>query len=360
MTFYQDVSRPEEIRGEGKSVTAFFQFDSKFFEFTKYYSTSLLPDSIKNSLIEFSSTENSPPFERNWIGIFSLFIFIPAIMLSFYDKTKRKEITIFCLFIAGWIFFHSSNYIAPTIENPPTTFLRDRYMIPMLPLFYMFFGFIIYRLWRVNFKRNSNHHPKLSVKGLKIIFIILVFILLATSLSSSRAVADVNNKQLQFHNPITATERYPLDMEGLSETSVIVGGASRNILEYNLISFFPYWELGRYEDVNPDTIPKKPIQTLKTIMEEGYEAFMFKGGLTRADLPYFTYLEAEHGIILQNYSKTFCKLEMIKPQNELSEPSEFFSDATCYVSTTKKVQCTGTICYAVEIEWANTRTFFNP
>ena len=34
-------------------------------------------------------------------------------------------------------------------------------------------------------------------------------------------------------NPVIADERYPLDMEGLSETNVIVGGASRNILEYD-------------------------------------------------------------------------------------------------------------------------------
>jgi len=95
-------------------------------------------------------------------------------------------------------------------------------------------------------------------------------------------------------------------------------------------------------------------------MNEGYDTYMFKGGLMRIDLPYFKYLEAEYGIILQNYSKTFCKLEMINSQNEINESDGLVSDGTCFVSTSSTVQCTGGICYTVEIEWANPREFFNP
>lgn len=359
ITTYQDVIAPEEIRGEKKSITLFFQFDSKFFEYAKYYSTSLLPDTIKESLVNLSSTENSPPFEQNWIGVFSLFIFIPALIIAFYDKTKRKEVIIFCLFTVGWISFHSSNYIAPTIENPPTSFLRDRYMIPMLPLFYILFGFIIDRIWRISIKRNLIHQPKLSGNSFKVIFIILVSVLLISSLYSSRAAADIMNKQLSIHNPINAAERYPLDKEGLSEKSVIVGSDSRKTLEYNLTSFFPFWELGRYEEVNPDTIPKEPIQTLKTIMEEGYETFMFKGGLTRVDLPYFKFLETDHGIILKNYSKTFCKLEMTNSQNAAIESSNL-SDDVCYQSTKTEVICLENRCFDVQIEVNNREKSFIP
>jgi len=360
LTTYQDISKNNEITGEGKSITSFFQFDSKFFEYTKYYSVSLLPDSIKKSLMNLSSTENSPPFERNWIGLFSLLIFVPVIVIAFYDRTKRKEVIIFSLFIVAWISFHSSNYIAPSIENHPTTFLRDRYMIPMLPLFYMFFGFVIDRIWKVNFKSNSINRIKLSIKSFRYVFIILVFVLMFSSLYSSQATADILKKQLRISNPTLAAERYPLDMEGLPEDSVIVGGASRKILEYNLTSFFPYWGMGRYTEATPETIPKGPIENLKKIMNEGYETYMFKGGLMRVDLPYFEYLEAEHGIILQNYSKTFCKLEIINSQTELSETDRLVSDGTCFVSTSSNIQCVESICYSVDVEWVNNRQYLNP
>ena len=254
---------------------------------------------------------------------------------------KRKEIIIFYIFIVGWISFYSSNYIAPPIENHVNSFLRDRSMIPILPLFFMLFGLVIVRISRINYK-NLNHFPKLADKSFRIVFIIFVSILLLSSLSMSRSAAEIINQKMTIRDPYVLAEQYPPDREGLPEKSVIVGGASRESLAYDFTSFFPYWGMGRYTEITPDTIPIKPIQTLTKLMDEGYDTFMFKGGADHRDIQYFEFLAAEHGIILQNYTKTFCKLQLTNTNSELDASTEIRRDDICYLRTESEVLADGT------------------
>ena len=120
-----------------------------------------------------------------------------------------------------------------------------------------------------------------------------------------------------FKNPETYAKKYPIDTEGLSENSVILGGAGRRAMEYNVIPFDPYWAL-----------PQDHIQTLKQIMEEGYEVYAFKNKRTN-DKFYFEYLKTEHGIIMKDYSNTFCKFEFMKNVTERNE-IEAKADTICY------------------------------
>lgn len=330
---------------------SFFQFDSKFIEYVKFYSVSLHPTIIKDSLASVS-TLNDDPFENNWIGIFSVFIFLPAIILALYHKTKRIEVIVFTLFIAGWIAFYSSNFVAPSIENHPTGFLRDRYMIPILPLYFMLFGFIIHRIWNIFLNRNLIVNSKSISNIFKISFSIIVFILLFASFLSSKPGEIASNGNLIFENATAWAERYPLDMEGLPENAIIVGDASRKAIEYDKTTFFPYWGMGRYTSTNSETIPQEPIKTLKNILEQGPKSFMFKGGSSLRDVNYFKYLNENHGIILKDFSKTFCKLELINNFTQTISDENINSDDVCYQYKKKSSDiCIGDRCIGVEFEF---------
>jgi len=350
LTTYQDARIATKNLESGKSFATFFEIDSKFFEYAKFYSMSLLPDNIRQSLMDNIKTPETDQFDNNWMGLFSLLVFLPALIIVFYDKSKRKEIIIFYIFIVGWISFYSSNYIAPPIENHVNTFLRDRSMIPILPLFFMLFGLVIVRISRINYK-NLNHFPKLADKSFRIVFIIFVSILLLSSLSMSHSAAEIINQKMTIRDPYVLAERYPPDREGLPEKSVIVGGASRESLAYDFTSFFPYWGMSRYSEITPDTIPIKPIQTLTKLMDEGYDTFMFKGGADHRDIQYFEFLAAEHGIILQNYTKTFCKLQLTNTNSELDASTEIRRDDICYLRTEFEVLCVEGRCFEVVIQW---------
>ncbi len=63
-------------------------------------------------------------------------------------------------------------------------------------------------------------------------------------------------------------------------------------------------------------------------MEEGYEVYAFKNKRTN-DKFYFEYLKSEHGIIINDYSNTFCKFEFIKNVTERNE-IEAKADTICY------------------------------
>jgi len=356
LTTYLDASRPESIRDGGKSLAKFFVIDSKFFEYVKYYSISFLPDNIRQSLMDSVLTQETDQFDHNWVGLFSLLIFLPALIITFYDKAKRTEVIIFIIFIVAWISIYSSNYIAPSIENHINTFLRDRSMIPLLPLFFMLFGLVIDRLWRINFK-NLKHFPKLADNSFRVMFIIFVSILLLSSLYMSHSSSEIINQRMNIKDPYVYAEQYPPDREGLPEKSVIVGSGSREALAYDFTSFYPYWGIGRYSETTPDTIPKKPIQTLTKLLEEGYDTFMFKGGFNKRDISYFEFLEAEHGIILQNYTKTFCKLQLTNTNSELDEPTEIKRDDICYLRTTTDMLCVEGKCFGIVIQWGPDEDF---
>jgi len=63
-------------------------------------------------------------------------------------------------------------------------------------------------------------------------------------------------------------------------------------------------------------------------MEEGYVAYAFKNSMFIYDKKYFEFLEEEHGFVLKDHSKTFCKLELISNLNE--DVDGLSSDPICF------------------------------
>jgi len=65
-------------------------------------------------------------------------------------------------------------------------------------------------------------------------------------------------------------------------------------------------------------------------MKDEYDAYTFKEHDRKFEPLYFRYLEAEQGIILKDYSKTFCKMDLIENVSETSE-NQIKSDDICYM-----------------------------
>ena len=113
-------------------------------------------------------------------------------------------------------------------------------------------------------------------------------------------------------------------MEGLTEKSFIVNKRGMRAVDYNVIPLVPFRGASVLDgglDMSSfyqefDIFPKQ-------LLSEGNDLFTFKEHKFEVEPLYFRYIESEHGILLKDYSKTFCKLVLKENSNE--------SDDLCYV-----------------------------
>jgi len=340
----------------------FNNFSLDFFQWIKTSGGLLLPDNLL--LILPTEAEYvfqvGPTSNDTWLGILSILIMFSAIIISFFIKKQRLLIIIICLFIFGNLMFYTVAWMSriPSIDEHVPLDLRyensaaQRYQLPVLPLFYMVFGFTLYNIWSIDTKTIPKIHFKTLAKILKFVFLALVISFLATSFYTSNALQGIiEGGKLQgppsmgkgksiFFNPQEALEkRFPLKLEGLSESSIIVSSMHFEAVDMGVIPFYPYWGFNfkKIKLVEPESIPQEPIETLKqllskkttpgarSILDDEYEVFVYKNTYF-FDTIYFKHLALDHGIILKDYSKSFCKMELV---DELKS-SESKPDEICY------------------------------
>ena len=318
-----------------------------FFQWIEYHSALLLPDKLLENLPISDDSKYPHPILDVWIGIISLLILFSAFLVSVLTKNKRPEIITIVLFIFGTLAFYSMAWISliPSLEDTGHTllvfqrFTAARFMIPALPLFYMLVGFLMFKVWKINTKSITKIHFKTLAKILKFGFLVFVISFLVASFYNSNAFQGVINSN--FVNPqAELNKHFPTDFEGLPEKSVLVCVGCHPEVEINVIPFFPYTGFNFWKiNFEPELIPQEPIQTLKqllkgktttgpgSILNEDYKVFVPKKHRS-FDTTYYHYLESQHGIILKDYSKSFCKMEIV---NELKlNSNESQPDKICY------------------------------
>jgi len=322
--------------GGRDTLDSVFRFDSQRFTWIKFYLAPLVPGLQEAQRVTTFSTEAHDSLGINWQSPLSLLILITSLGISLYRKNKRTEVIVFFTFIIGLLFFYSSNYLI-SIGGA-----EQRYMIPALPLSFMLFGFIMHNIWKINLRGTSIKSSKtqaLILQRFGDVFLIIMIIILIIFLYNSFPIQVVLQDGITFRDPSLSAKLYHAPKETLTENSVILGGANRVAVFYNAIPFNPYWgyatgstfdERGpiTFWEWHPDALPKEHIQTLKKIMEEGYEVYTFKSNWVN-DPFYFEYLKTEHGIILKDYSQTFCKAEFIKNIIETNK-TDAKADSICY------------------------------
>ena len=203
-------------------------------------------------------------------------------------------------------------------------------MIPVLPFSFMLFSYIISKIGKINLRTPSKKPSNNSSKVFRITFFAVIAIFLFISLWNSLAIQNVIEHNFEFRDPQKYLERFPV--EKLSPNSILVDGRSQSVIEYNAIPFEPYKRSWFNSDgeVNIEKVSEDHVQRLKTLIEEGYDAYTFKKNRGIEQPSFFRYLEAVHGIILKDYSKTFCKMEIIENLSEQSG-TDIISDDVCYM-----------------------------
>jgi len=307
---------------------SFFTFDFERFDWIRTYSILFLPDLLGTNLLNYS-LEQYETILKNSLSILS-FLFLGAVVfIALYIKTKRTEILAFIPFVLVILLFYSSDY-SISIGSP------DRFMIPALTLTIILTAFLIDRIWKIKLGRFSRKSPNIIFKSFKVGFLILVGIFLFSSFIDSESVKATLKVDLNFNNIEIYASRYPLDLEGLSEESIIVETKGKRSMEYNVNPLVPIKGSFYLKETDLSLIPQRSIPPLKKLLLEGNDAYAFKEHWNIFEPRYFRYIEAEHGIILKDYSKTFCKMIFIENISETSE-NQIKSDDICYMYRGKVV-----------------------
>jgi len=243
-----------------------------------------------------------------------------------YCKTNRIEIIVLTTFVSIFLLFYSSEYASSVNTD-------DRFMIPVFPFSFMLFSYIIFKIGKINLRSVSKKSSNISTKIFRIAFFSVVAIFLFVSLWNSDAIQKPIQNDFKVKNPQIYLERYPL--EKLPPNSIIVIQRTQKTieyLEYEVIPFKPYlrsW-FNSDDEVIIEDVSEDYLQRLETLIEEGYKAYTFKINGNHRDVIFFRYLEAEQGIILKDYSNTFCKMIFIENISETNE-KEIKSDDICYM-----------------------------
>jgi len=299
-----------------------YTFDSERFELLKFYLTAILPDELNPYSGGVDPTRNEFLVD-NWQSVFSFFVIASAITIAMYSKTNRIEIIVLTTFVSIFLLFYSSEYAG--VVN-----IDDRFMIPVFPFSFMLFSYLISKIGKIKLRTVSKKPSNISTKIFRITFFSVVAIFLFVSLWNSTAIQRPIENDFEIKNPQDSMERYPL--EKLPSNSIIVIQRTQKIVEYEVIPFKPYkrsW-FSADGELNIEKVSEDYVQRLKTLMEEGYDAYTFKINGNYFDILFFRYLEAEHGIILKDYSKTFCKMVIV--ENEfVKDGKDLESDDFCYM-----------------------------
>jgi len=328
-TYYSNWSAQSDI-------STIFIIDSNRIESLKFYSAELTPD-ILSSLFRSNNLIENLQSSKDLQSAFAFIILGGAFLISLGTKNKRAEVIVLLAFVGGLLLFFSSEY-ATSIGN------SERFMIPNLSISFMLLGFIITTIWKNSIEEKLKNHPKrlsIIIKSVLVILLIVIppIALLDSIKNTSEDVLLYESKGIQraksgfnINNPQDFVKRFPLDKEGLTANSIIVASEGRRIVEYNAIPLSTYSGGMFPKDgiFNPEVVPNEPIESIINVLKNGYDVYAFKHHWWEIDPQYFRYVEKNYGLILTDYSKTFCKMELsADPKNNDGKPTQ--SDDICYV-----------------------------
>jgi len=300
---------------KGDIISSFLQFDSERLEWMKFYSVPLIPDGIAEKILILAPTSTDEVLGNYWLSILSLFLIAGIFIFSIKRKSMQTEVIIIICFIVATLLFYSMSYVTHANFNINPD-LQDRYMISNVPLSSLLIGFFLSTMVSKNsfFKKY-----KIGKKYFKNIILILIISFLIFSIYESRAFEKVEDNGIKFRDPIKNANKFPKDLEGLGEKSVIIDHRGRKTLEYDAIAF--NIDIGNFG---------KTITNLKMVLQSDYEVYTFKKYYTSTNMTsFYKNLESNHSIILKDYSKTFCKM-MIIENASTSINNEQKSDNECY------------------------------
>jgi len=276
------------------SPSSFTTIRNEDLDNVKQYSKYLLPyqipaifDKVDNNLEGFLGSD--------WIGVVALLIIAFSLLVALLMKKHRLEMILFLSLIFATVWFYSSL----TSEDRAASGVPGRFMIPAFILSTMIFGFLLKEFIRMAATRS------VILKSLRIIVVGVVCLFLIVAIYFSTPTQIVMAEGFHFEDPYSLAVRYPLDMEGLDKNSLIFLIHADWAVDYGVIPF------------QPNTIKlEESFTLLKQVLNDRYDVYTFKETTYEGEKEILKLLTDNHGIILKEHSKTFCKMEFAKEDSK--------------------------------------------
>jgi len=288
---FTNYGEVQEFQSYETSIDSLFAFKNEDFENVKQYSKYLLPYQIPATYNKIDNNWDNI-LSDNWIGVIALFLLFFSLLISFRLKNYRIELITFMLLIILTVWFYASI----TTEERAASGVPGRYMIPVFILSSMIFGFLLSEFFKLKLNK-ANKIPILTLKGIKIFIfgLVCLFVVFAFYFSSPSQI--LIKEGLVFNDPSELASRYPLQMEGLTSDSVIMVIHTDWAVDYGVIPFQP----------NPDNL-NSSSQLLEKILRDDNNIYTFKRTSYPGEKDIFKFLINNQGIVLKDYSPTFCKM----------------------------------------------------
>ncbi len=272
------------------SPSALITFEKIDFENIKQYSKYLLPYIFAGG---FNNIDNNYEdiLGDHWIGLVPLIIFGLILIYSYKSKNKKLEIFVMMLLIAGIVWFYSS----VSSEELGEIGVPGRYMLPAFVLSSIIFGYGIEQIFTNIRKRKG---IKIKILQLSLISVLVVVVLTSYSFTPAVTMLEQDN---YFKNPFDYEREFPLEDEAINENSVILTPIGSRAQEYDTTAFSPTITNGTYLN---------SIKLLENIIQEGYDVYTFKVPFNESEKNIINNLIDEYGLVLKEYSTTFCKIEL--------------------------------------------------
>jgi len=269
------------------SPSSFTTIRSEDLNNVKQYSKYLFPYQIPAT---FDRTDNNLEdlLGSDWIGVVALLIIAFSLLVSLRIKKHRLEMILFLPLIFATVWFYSSL----TSEDRAASGVPGRFMIPAFILSTMVFGFLLRELTGVM----ATGSVILRSLRVMVVCVVALFLIFAIYFSSPIQIAIAAGPD--FEDPAKLAARYPLDMEGLDRNSLIFLIHADWAVDYGVIPFQP----------NPTKL-EESFTLLKRVLHDGYNVYTFKETTYEGEKEILRSLIENHGIVLKEYSKTFCKME---------------------------------------------------
>jgi len=308
----------QEARSEGVTInheSTEYSLNSENF---MGYFRAVLPFPLSHDIDFLDRHENL--LGKYWIGIITPILLISIFLISFKDNIKRREITIFTIFMLTIILLYSA---LPVAESQLDRNISQRYSIPAFSLFSMMIGFLIYEIFRSDSSFLSEKRRKLK-KSFKIIvgiFLSVFFLLAFYFIPPTQAILD---DDFNFNNPMDYHTKFPLDAEGLTSTSVVLDTHGYITQYYGAI---PLRNIPAYiipENFNNDSVAQGLIFKVEKLISSGYDVYVLKDPSRELDKLFFRFLAENNFFIFKDHSETFCKIYLVENLNNTNK-----SDQVC-------------------------------
>ena len=276
------------------SIQSIFEIESKDAENIKQYSKYVLPYLISGGYNTIQDNFEDV-FGSNWIGFLGLGIVTSGVTISVITKEKRKVIITFSIFTFTLIWFLSS--ITP--EFRADLGVAGRYMFPGFIFATMILGWVIKKVLTIKDNAKKIVFKKIFL-GVKSVLLIGIILFLIITISFSNQVTNLVEDGLNFDRPYREISNHIINSNELEQDDIILTKMGPRAIEYNV------------SPLNTATIQKindkDSVEFLKSIINSNHNVYAFKIPFNNNEKIMIEDLVEEHGIVLKEYSETFCKV----------------------------------------------------